>query len=143
MRTLRPPAGLFSLAAAALLAFTACSSARLALVDSDRVLNESVRALSYQKQLDEREKAMAVDLQLLAAQLPAADLEARRNQYLKELEQMKVDLEGRLNKEIREMVAQIVRERGLRGAVIIKDPVLFSLPRRTVDITDEVIAKLK
>jgi Skp family chaperone for outer membrane proteins len=112
-------------------------------VDSDRVLNESVRALSFQRELDAREKAMAFDLQLLSSQLPAADLEARRNQYLRELQQMKSDFEARLNKEIREMVIQIVRERGLRAAVIVKEPVLYSVPGRTVDITDEVIAKLK
>ncbi len=140
---IRPIILTLGLLAAALLALSACSSARLAVVDSDRVLNESVRALSYQKQLDEREKAMAFDLQLLSAQLPAADLEARRNQYLKELQQMKADLEAQLHKEIREMVGQIVRERGLRGAVIVKDPVLYSRAGRTVDITDEVIAKLK
>jgi len=128
---------------AGLLALSGCTSARLAVVDSDRVLNESVRALSFQRQLDAREKAMAFDLQMLSAQLPAADLQARRNQYLRELQQMKSDFETRLNKEIRETVAQIVRERGLRGAVIVKDPVLYSVPRRTVDITDEVIAKLK
>lgn len=132
-----------ALLAVALLALSACSSARLAVVDSDRVLNQSVRALSYQKQLDEREKGMALELRLLSGQLPAADLEARRNQFLKELQEMKTELEGRLNKEIRETVAAIVRERGFRGAVIVKDPVLFTQPRLTVDITDEVIAKLK
>jgi len=140
IRPFLPPVALLLAAVAAL---AACSSAPVAVVDSDRVLNESVRALSYQKRLDEREKAMAYDLQLLSAQLPAADLEARRNQYLKELQQMRADLEVQLNKEIRETVALVVRERGLRGAVIVKDPVLFSQPRRSLDITDEVIAKLK
>ncbi len=131
------------LLALAVVALSACSSAPLALVDSERVLNQSVRALTYQKELDAREKAMAFDLQVLSGQLPAADLEARRNQYLRELQQMKSDFEQRLNKEIREMVVQIVRERGLRGAVIVKEPVLYAVPGRTVDITDEVIAKLK
>lgn len=140
---MRPSVHTCATLAVALLALSACSSAQLAVVDSDRVLNESVRALSYQKRLDEREKAMALELQLLSGQLPAADMEARRNQFLKELQQMKADLEQRLHKEIGETVAAIVRERGFRGAVIVKDPVLFTQPRRTIDITDEVIAKLK
>ncbi len=130
-------------ATALVLALGGCSPARVAVVDSGRILKESVRALSYQQQLGEREKAMALDLQLLAGRLPAADFQARRNQYLKELQQMKTELEERLNKEVRETAGQIVREKGLRATVIVKNPVLFSLPGRTVDITDEVIARLR
>jgi Skp family chaperone for outer membrane proteins len=129
--------------AALALALGACSPVRVAVVDSERILRESVRALSYQQQLGEREKAMALDLQFLAGSLPAADFQARRNQYLKELQQMKAELEERLNKEVRETTGQIVKEKGLRATVIVKNPVLFSLPGRTVDITDEVIARLR
>lgn len=129
--------------AALALALGGCSPVRVAVVDSERILKESVRALSYQQRLSEREKAMALDLQLLTGRLPAADFQARRNQYLKELQQMKAELEERLNKEVRETAGQIVREKGLRATVIVKNPVLFSLPGRTVDITDEVIARLR
>ena len=125
------------------LALGGCSPARVAIVDSERILKESVRALSYQQQLSKREKAMALDLQLLAGRLPAADFQARRNQYLKELQQMKAELEERLNKEVRETAGQIVREKGLRATVIVKHPVLFARPGHTVDITDEVIARLR
>jgi len=125
------------------LAAEGCAAGRVAIVDSNRVLNESVRALSYQKRLDEREKAMALDLQLLGSRLPAADLEARRNQYLKELQQMKAELEQQLTKEIHEAVAQVVREKRFRGIVMVKDPILYTSAGRAVDITDEVIAKLK
>ena len=131
------------LAAALALVLGGCSPARVAVVDSERILRESVRALSYQQQLSEREKDMALELQLLAGRLPAADFQARRNQYLKELQQMNAELEERLNKEVRETAGQIVKEKGLRATVIVKNPVLFSLPGRTVDITDEVIARLR
>ncbi len=127
----------------AVLGLSACGGGRVAIVDSNRILNESVRALSYQKQLDEREKTMALDLQLLSGRLSAADLEARRNQYLRELSQQKSELEERLNKEIRDVVGQVVREKGLRGAVLVKDPVLYAVSGRTVDITAEVIARLR
>ncbi len=127
----------------AVLGLSACGGGGVAIVDSDRILNESVRALSYQKQLDEREKTMALDLQLLSGRLSAADLEARRNQYLRELSQQKLELEERLNKEIRDVVGQVVREKGLRGAVLVKDPVLYAVSGRTVDITAEVIARLR
>ncbi|TMI75917.1 MAG: OmpH family outer membrane protein [Bacillati bacterium ANGP1] len=40
---------------------TGCAP-RIGVVDSKRILNESVLALSYQKQLDDREKAMVADL---------------------------------------------------------------------------------
>lgn len=131
------------LAAALALVLGGCSPGRVAVVDSERILKESVRALSYQQQLGEREKAMALDLQLLAGRLSAADFQARRNQYFKELQDMKAELEERLNKEVRETAGQIVREKRLRATVIVKNPVLFALPGRTVDITDEVIARLR
>jgi len=125
------------------LAAAGCAPARVAVVDSDRVLNESVRALSYQRQLDEMEKSMALDLQLLASRIPAADLQARRNQYLKELQQKKAELEEQLAKEITQVVGQVVREKRLRGPVLVKNPIVYAGAGRTVDITDEVIAKLK
>ncbi len=137
----RPVAAL--LFALGTLVVSGCGSGRIALVDSARILNESVRALAYQKQLDEREKAMALDLQLLRNRLPAADLEARRNQYLRELQQLKVELEDRLNKEIRDVAGQIAREKGLRSAVIVKHAVIFNSSGRAIDITDEVIARLR
>jgi len=143
MRPTGPNTRAVLLALLAVLGLSACGGGRVAIVDSDRILNESVRALSYQKQLDEREKTMALDLQLLSGRLSAADLEARRNQYLRELSQQKLELEERLNKEIRDVVGQVVREKGLRGAVLVKDPVLYAVSGRTVDITAEVIARLR
>ena len=143
MRPTGPNTRAVLLALLAVLGLSACGGGRVAIVDSDRILNESVRALSYQKQLDEREKTMALDLQLLSGRLSAADLEARRNQYLRELSQQKLELEERLNKEIRDVVGQVVREKGLRGAVLVKDPVLYAVSGRTVDITEEVIARLR
>ena len=143
MRPIGPCTRAVLLVLLAVLGLSACGGGRVAIVDSDRILNESVRALSYQKQLDEREKTMALDLQLLSSRLSAADLEARRNQYLRELSQQKLELEERLNKEIRDVVGQVVREKGLRGAVLVKDPVLYAVSGRTVDITAEVIARLR
>jgi len=143
MRPIGPCTRAVLLVLLAVLGLSACGGGRVAIVDSDRILNESVRALSYQKQLDEREKTMALDLQLLSGRLSAADLEARRNQYLRELSQQKLELEERLNKEIRDVVGQVVREKGLRSAVMVKDPVLYAVPGRTVDITEEVIARLR
>jgi Skp family chaperone for outer membrane proteins len=140
---MRPPFAALLLLTLGALALSGCGTGRIALVDSARILNESVRALFYQKQLDEREKAMALDLQLLRGRLSPADLEARRNQYLRELQQMKRELEDRLNKEIRDVAGQIAREKGLRSAVIVKTPVIFSGPGRAIDITDEVIARLR
>src|SRR3989304_9673070 len=106
MRPTGPNPRAVLLALLAVLGVCACGGGPVAMVDSDRILNESVRALSYQKQLDEREKTMALDLQLLSGRLSAADLEARRNQYLRELSPQKLELEERLNKEIRDVGGQ-------------------------------------
>ncbi len=124
------------------LATAACTSGRVGLVDSRRILTESAKALRYQKEIDDRERAMTTDLQLLVTQLSREDLEARRAQYLRELQGLRAELEEALNKEIRDVIQQVVREKRLRG-VIVKGPVVYSRTGTTIDITQEVIDRLK
>lgn len=107
-------------------------------VDTQRVLNESVRALQYQKQLDDREKQMAVELNALAPQVGQSELAARRTRYRKELEQMKSDLETQLNQQIGQVAAQIAQEDRLR-LILVKWPILIG----GRDITQKVIDRLK
>jgi outer membrane protein len=111
---------------------------RVGVVDSRRVLNESVLALSYEKQLDDQEKAMVADLRLLAGQLRPEDLNARRETHLRELAGAKAELEARLNERIRQAASEVARARRLR-LVLVKDVTRFG----GVDVTDEVIARLK
>jgi outer membrane protein len=111
---------------------------RVGVVDSRRVLNESVLALSYEKQLDDQEKAMVADLRLLVDQLRPEDLNARRETHLRELAGAKAELEARLNERIRQAAAEVARTRRLR-LVLVKDVTRFG----GVDVTDEVIARLK
>jgi outer membrane protein len=134
MRALRPIPVLLALAG---LALPGCTP-RVGVVDSHRVLNESVLALSYQKQLDDREKAMVADLQLLRGQLSPEDLEARRQTYLRELAALRADLERQLNERVRQAAAEVARRRRLR-LVLVKDATRFG----GVDVTDDVIARLK
>ncbi|MGQ0550677.1 MAG: OmpH family outer membrane protein [Armatimonadota bacterium] len=132
------------LAAVALTAIVVagCATGRVGLVDSRRLLTESAKALRYQKEIDDRERAMTTDLQLLVPQLSKEDLEARRQQYLRELQGLRIELEQALNKEIRDVIQQVVREKRLRG-VIVKGPVVYSKDGTTIDITQEVIDRLK
>lgn len=130
-----------ALAVAAGLA-SGCVGGRVGLVDNRRILTESAKALRYQKELDDRERAMAADLQLLAAQLSKEDLEARRVQYLRELQARRVELEQTLNREVQQALQQVVREKRLRG-VLAKGPVVYSQPGATVDITQEIIDRLR
>lgn len=124
---------------AVLAAFAAgCGRPRVAVVDSDRVLNESVLALVFQKQLSERERAMAEDLRLLGPQLPAQEIEARRRIYMTDLQKMKDVLEKRLSNRVREVVAEVAKERRLK-IVLVKD----ATPYGGMDVTADVIAKLK
>ncbi|HEU5299732.1 MAG TPA: OmpH family outer membrane protein [bacterium] len=119
-------------------AASACTAPRVGVVESRRVLRESVLALTYQRQLDDREKAMAADLRLLSGQLSAEDLEARRQSYLKDLTEMKQSLETTLNDRIREAVQQVAKRRRLR-IVLVKESVNLG----GIDVTDDVIAQLK
>ena len=116
---------------------TGCAP-RVGVVDSKRILNESVVALSYQKQLDDREKAMVADLRLLTGQLGKEDLEARRQAYLRELATLRRDFEERLNQRIHAAVAEEARGRRLR-VVLVKQVTRLG----GIDITDAVLQRLK
>lgn len=119
-----------------------CRSGQVGLVDSRRILTESARALRFQKDIDDRERAMAQDLQLLANQLSKEDLDARRAQYFQELQALRAQLEQTLNREVHDALQQVVKEKRLRG-VMTKGPVVYSRPGSTVDITQDVIDRLR
>jgi Skp family chaperone for outer membrane proteins len=114
-----------------------CGTA-VGVVNSQRVLNESVKALQYQRQLDDREKQMAAELAALAPQVSRAELTARRARLLTELAQMRRDLEGQLNQEIYQVAARVARQDGLR-IVIVKGATLLG----GRDVTQQVIDQLK
>ena len=120
--------------------FTAqwCGGAPIGIVDTQRVLNESVRALQYQKQLDDREKQMVAELAAIATQVSKADLNARRARYLTELSQMKRDLEGQLTQQLGQVAKEVAKEDRLRF-VLVKTPVSYG----GRDITQQVIDRLK
>ncbi|MBI3998383.1 MAG: OmpH family outer membrane protein [Armatimonadetes bacterium] len=141
MRTRRTVGAVAALALIAILT-AGCTVGRVGLVDSQRILTESAKALRYQKEIDDRERLMATDLQLLAGQLSREDLEARRAQHFRELQVLRAQLEETLNREVRDAIQQVVREKRLRG-VIVKGPVVYSRPGTTIDITQDVIDRLK
>jgi outer membrane protein len=120
--------------------FTAgwCGGAPVGVVDTQRVLNESVRALQYQKQLDDREKQMVAELAAIATQVSKADLNARRARYLTELGQMKRDLEGELTRQLSRAAGEIAKEDRLR-VVLVRTPLSYG----GRDITQQVIDRLK
>lgn len=118
-----------------------CRSGQVGLVDSRRILTESARALRFQKDIDDRERAMAQDLQMLSNQLSKEDLDARRAQYFQELQALRAQLEQTLNREVHDALQQVVKEKRLRG-VMTKGPVVYSRPGSTVDITQDVIDRL-
>jgi Skp family chaperone for outer membrane proteins len=126
-----------ALALGAVLLTTGCGSA-VGVVDSQRVLNESVKALQYQRQLDDREKQMAAELAALAPQVSRADLAARRARLLTELGQMRRDLEVQLNQDLYQVAGHVARQDGLR-IVLVKGPTL----RGGRDVTQQVIDQLK
>lgn len=124
--------------ASVMLLSAACTGPRIGVVDSQRILDESSLALTYQRQLDSREKVMAEDLRLLVGKLEAQDLEARRQIYLRELSKLKGELEGRLNERIRKEVTDIARRQRLRY-VFVKGATRWG----GIDITQDVIDRLR
>ncbi|MDR7568633.1 MAG: hypothetical protein QN143_09705, partial [Armatimonadota bacterium] len=87
------------------LVLAGCARPAVGVVDTQRILNESVLALSYQKELNDREKLMAAELVAAAARLSPQALEQQRQAYLVELQRLKQELEDRLNRRVREAVA--------------------------------------
>ncbi len=115
---------------------------RVGIVDSRRILTESAKALRYQKEIDDRERAMTTDLQLLVQQLSKEDLEARRAQYFRELQGLRAELEQNLNREVQDTIRQVQKEKRLSG-VLVSGPIIWSKPGMVVDITQDVIDRLK
>jgi outer membrane protein len=111
---------------------------RLGVVDSQRVLNESVVGLSLQKQLNDRDKARTTELELLRPQLSKGDYDARVQLYRREIAALRQELEGQLNDRVRKAAAEVARQRRLR-IVLVKGTTL----RGGVDVTDAVIERLK
>jgi outer membrane protein len=134
VRTRAAAGGLLFLA----LVVSGCSRPAIGVVDSRRILSESLPALAYQRQLDDRERAMATDLRLLAGQLSQADLEARRQGHLRELQELKRELENRLNEQVRKAVEEVARSRRIR-VVLVKE----AAPLGGLDVTEDVLDRLK
>jgi len=127
-----------TLALAAALMVGRCGAAPVGLVDTQRVLNESVKALQYQKQLDDREKQMVAELSAVAPQVSKADLSARRARYMTELGQMKRDFEAQLTQQLNQAAAEVAKQDHLR-VVLLRAPVWSG----GQDITQQVIDRLK
>ena len=127
-----------TLALAASLMVGRCGAAPVGLVDSQRVLNESVKALQYQKQLDDREKQMVAELNAVAPQVSKADLSARRARYMTELGQMKRDFEVQLTQQLNQAAAEVAKQDHLRF-VLLRTPVWSG----GQDITQQVIDRLR
>ncbi len=115
-----------------------CGRQAVGVVDTQRVLNESVLALSYQKQLNDREKLMAAELSLAAQRLDRRALEEQRLAYLRELQQLRAELEERLNRRLREVVAEVARRERVRVVVVKSAAVLGGR-----DLTDQVLERLR
>ncbi len=114
----------------------------IGLVDTGRVLAESAAALAYQKKLEEREKNMAMELQLRRTTPSKKEVAGLEEQYRKELQAEKARLETELNALMRRTAGAVVAERGLAG-VLVKGSVHYWNPVQVVDTTDEVIARLR
>ncbi|MDR7595569.1 MAG: OmpH family outer membrane protein [Armatimonadota bacterium] len=115
-----------------------CGRPAVGVVDTQRVLNESVLALSYQKQLNDREKLMAAELSIAAQRLDRRALEQQRLAYLRELQQLRAELEERLNRRLREVVEEVARKERVRVVLVRSAAVVGGK-----DLTDQVLEKLR
>ncbi len=107
----------------ALLAFAASAPLNggrpsVGVVDSQRVMNESVKALQYEKQLNDCETQVAAELSALQGQVSPAELNARRASYADDLSHMSFNLTTKFNSLLRQVAGQVARREGL-GLIVV------------------------
>jgi len=108
------------------------------VVDTQRVMNESVRALEYQRQLNDRERQMTAELSTRQGQVGQAELDRRRASNFTELTQMSKDFQGKLLSQLHEVAAQVAHRDGLRLIVVKRMTVVGGR-----DVTQQVIDLLR
>lgn len=108
------------------------------VVDTQRVMNESVKALQYEKQLNDREKQMADELSTLQGQVSQAELDRRRAGNDAELSQMGTDFQSKMLSQLHQAAAQVAHRDGLR-LIVVKGKVVVG----GRDVTQQVIDLLK
>jgi outer membrane protein len=107
------------------------------MVDLDRIMAESPRALAADRELAAKYEALSQRLEEELALLADDEREARESELFGEYLQLKMDLEGLLAKDIDAAIDEVKRRRGIR-VVVYRDAVKIG----GVDITDEVIRRL-
>jgi outer membrane protein len=121
----------------ALLGLWQGSRAQVGMVDLDRIMAESPRALAADRELAAKYEALSQKLEEELALLADDEREARESELFGEYLQLKMDLEGLLAKDIDAAIDEVKRRRGIR-VVVYRDAVKIG----GVDITDEVIRRL-
>jgi len=111
---------------------------RAGVVDTQRVLNESVTALQYQKQLYDRQNQLMAGLSSVQGQISPAELSARRARISDDLSAMSYDLTGRFNAQLRQVASQVARQDGLSLIVVKRNTAVGDQ-----DVTQQVIDLLK
>lgn len=111
---------------------------RAGVVDTQRVLNESVTALQYQKQLNDRQKELMAELSSVQGQISPAELNARRARVSDELSQMSYDFTGRFNAQLRQVAARVAHQDGLGLIVVARNTFVGGR-----DVTQQVIDLVK
>ena len=121
----------------ALLGLWQGSRGQVGMVDLDRIMAESPRALAADRELAAKYEALSQKLEEELALLADDEREARESELFGEYLQLKMDLEGLLAKDIDAAIDEVKRRRGIR-VVVYRDAVKIG----GVDITDEVIRRL-
>ena len=121
-----------TLTVAAALMVGRCGAAPVGLVDTQRVLNESVKALQYQKQLNDREKQIQTQIQSETTKMRTlqGQMQAAQRQRAAVFSLIVADL--------RIEAAGLAQEKG--WDVVLTQAV--SAPGAT-DVTDQLIARIK
>ncbi|NLN17583.1 MAG: OmpH family outer membrane protein [Firmicutes bacterium] len=133
--------GSFILAAfllGALLGLWQGAKVQVGVVDLDRIMTESPRALAADRELAAKYEEISQRIEEELAVLSGDERAARESEAFGEYLQLKMDLEGLLTQAIDQAIDEVKRKRGIQ-VVVHRDAVKLG----GVDITDDVIRFLE
>ncbi len=111
---------------------------KVGVVDQDRVWTESEKSQSYQQELNKKIKSIQDQYKDNPQELSEEEEIEKHQETYEQINRLKIELEEKFNKEIRDVVSKIAVEKEL-DVILNKEEVRYG----GTDITDEVIKNLK
>ncbi|MBM7622918.1 OmpH family outer membrane protein [Sporohalobacter salinus] len=125
---------------AVLILFTGCTQqSKVAVVDMQKIVENSDRIQDYQQQLDKKLKELQTEYKTKLNNIDDEEkLKVKREEAYQKSQKIKSDIESKVKADIQKVISEIAKEQEI-DVVLNKNDVKYG----GVDITDQVIKALK